>query len=103
MEQVFAVVATQNGVLSVLLGNGDGTFAPRTDTTISSETLGAKIRDFNADGIPDIAVTGFDVDILFLLAGRGDGTFEPPIGFPTGHRPHTCSSAISIRMAGPIW
>lgn len=59
--------------VSVLLGNGDGTFQTSVDTT----TLGARFMaaaDFNGDGKLDLAITGNDGPVQILL-GNADGTF----------------------------
>jgi hypothetical protein len=67
--------------LSVLLGNGDGTFQPArnyptfpaaADDTGSHFTLG--VADFNGDGHLDLAMTGQFGAVVWL--GRGDGSFE---------------------------
>jgi hypothetical protein len=60
-------------VLTVLLGNGDGTF--RSPITVQGASGGfqpAVVADFNNDGIPDLVSNG---QIFF---GNGDGTFQPP-------------------------
>jgi len=79
--------------VSVLLGNGDGTFqAPRqyvigdvkTTFTPGSDTNFLAFRqrrdltlaDFNRDGIPDVVVTNYDSGDVSVLLGRGDGTFQ---------------------------
>jgi len=48
------------GQMSVLLGNGDGTFkvAPGSPFYTSQGTEPAVAEDFNGDGIPDLAVGG---------------------------------------------
>ncbi len=62
-----------NGV-SVLLGNGDGTF--RTGASVMSGGIGsANIGDFNGDGKLDVLAG------LSLLLGNGDGTFQQPLTF----------------------
>lgn len=83
----------QKGVLSVWLGNGDGTFQNPVDYySAGGETLATVIGDLNGDGIPDIAATdlvapsfGFDSEVSVLL-GNGDGTFQPANGFDSGGR-----------------
>ncbi|MBA3913981.1 MAG: VCBS repeat-containing protein, partial [Acidobacteriales bacterium] len=63
----------QNAV-SLLLGNGDGTFQASIDTS----TAGARFMaaaDFNADGKLDLAITGTS-SMDQILLGNGDGTFN---------------------------
>jgi trimeric autotransporter adhesin len=61
--------------LTVLLGNGDGTFTQAQGSPIYTNYGGAPIvsADFNSDGIPDLAVAGGYY--LVVLLGKGDGTF----------------------------
>ena len=74
------------GAVSILLGNGDGTFRPRVDYPTSAGAIRIDVGDFNQDGKLDLAVStvGPSVDILL---GNGDGTFQPALSFPTGGRP----------------
>lgn len=72
------LVVVNGGVntVSILLGNGDGTFQAHVDyptgTTPSSVTVG----DFNGDGKLDLAVTNQDDNTVSILLGNGDGTFK---------------------------
>jgi len=43
-----------SGTVTVLLGNGDGTFASKVDYGIAAYSV--PVEDFNLDGIPDLAV-----------------------------------------------
>jgi hypothetical protein len=63
--------------LSVLLGNGDGTF--QTARFIQTPDLGPSlvVGDFNHDGNLDVALTTVHVGVNLLL-GNGDGTFQSP-------------------------
>jgi hypothetical protein len=65
------------GGVSVLLGNGDGTFqAPRTLYIGTSESPSSvAVGDFNRDGAPDLAVANTDYETITVLLGNGDGTF----------------------------
>jgi hypothetical protein len=60
--------------VSVLLGNGDGTF--RNSTRYSTTIIGRSVAvvDFYGDGIPVLAVTGEEGTTV--LRGNGDGTFQ---------------------------
>lgn len=74
-------VASFNGDLSVLLGNGDGTFrkpifynANGANTVISG--------DLRNNGIYDLVVTNPGDQSLGVLLGNGDGTFQPVVPYP---------------------
>ncbi len=72
--------------VSVLLGNGDGTFPnPRFPTPPVSTHFPLALGDLNGDGRLDIvtADANSSVDILF---GNGDGTFQPVIAYKTGYQ-----------------
>ncbi len=75
------VVSDPNGgSVSVLLGNGDGTFKPERSSDATPQPDSLAVGDFNGDGIPDLVVlertTG--ATSLAVLIGKGDGTFKPP-------------------------
>src|SRR5712691_5002071 len=73
--------------VSVLLGNGDGTFqAPRTFLVGIHPGLVA-VGDFNGDGKPDLVVSNVDSNTVSVLLGNGDGTFLPAVSFPVGPNP----------------
>jgi hypothetical protein len=66
--------------ISILLGNGDGTFQPQVAHGVPDNPSYLAVADFNGDGKPDLAVTQ-PTDIL-VLPGKGDGTFGPPVSSP---------------------
>ena len=66
------------GGVTILLGNGDGTFtAAGPNLDLNADFGQIATGDFNGDGIPDLIVTNYFEDgsspIIFL--GKGDGTF----------------------------
>jgi hypothetical protein len=74
--------AGANGV-SVMLGNGDGTFRPKTDFPLGMQTQAVAAGDFNSDGRVDLVVTLNTLQLsLALLTGTGTGTFNAPTFFP---------------------
>lgn len=84
----------RQGVISVLLGRGDGTFQPQQilDTTLDGGAQQIFIADFNNDGIGDIYLVPESVSVVEIQEGRGDGTFGEPIrhstpGIGNGGRP----------------
>src|SRR5262249_14236003 len=65
----------QRGTLSILLGNGDGTVRSGQSLAVGRNPTSMAVHDFNSDGIPDLAVTGYLTDTVSILLGKGDGTF----------------------------
>jgi hypothetical protein len=71
--------ANLTGEVTILLGNGDGTFTPGVSPDLPGGTGNPSIvtGDFNGDGIPDLALAS--VQAVQIALGNGDGTFAPPI------------------------
>ena len=69
--------------VSVLLGNGDGTFRSHVDYPVPGAGS-VEVADFNGDGKLDVAVATFQ-PMVYILLGNGDGTFQAPLSFPTRH------------------
>ena len=73
-------IANGDATLTILLGNGDGTFTPAAGlmTGISN---GVTIGDFNRDGISDLAVSRYNTNEVTIYLGNGDGTFTAKSSF----------------------
>src|SRR5579871_482785 len=52
-----AVSDRDRGMVDVLLGRGDGTFAAAQSYVAGANPTGVAVGDFTGDGMPDIAVT----------------------------------------------
>jgi hypothetical protein len=65
-----------SNTVSVLLGNGDGTFQPHVDYPTGQAPTSVAIGDFNGDGKLDLAITNQDDNTVSILLGNGDGTFK---------------------------
>jgi hypothetical protein len=79
-------VANQDGSMSVLLGQGDGTLTPSAQT-IAGVGSHAVVGDFNWDGIPDLAAANHGSGNLSILLGNGDGTFTSKAALPADGAP----------------
>jgi Bacterial Ig-like domain (group 3)/FG-GAP-like repeat len=73
--------------VSVLLGNGDGTFQPQTTYSAGPGAFGVAVGDFNGDGIPDLVTANLEGNNVSVLLGRGDGSFGAQVQFPAGVDP----------------
>ncbi len=63
--------------ISVLLGNGDGSFQPPVKQPTTGRPTSVAVGDFNNDGKPDLLVC--DAPYVSVMLGNGDGTFQSPI------------------------
>ena len=66
--------------VSILLGNGNGTFHPVAKYVVSFGNSVA-VGDFNRDGKLDLAVANFGSSSVGVFLGNGDGTFNVPMNF----------------------
>jgi len=87
--KVDLAVSNGDSTLSVLLGNGDGTFRPQVtyNTDPNGTPLQIAVADFNGDGNTDLVVTnsvGGSSDTVSILLGNGDGTFQTQQTYSVG-------------------
>ena len=69
----FTAPCTSSDDLTIMLGNGDGTFqSSQINVGIGMSEIA--VGDFNRDGFKDLAMSGSSAR-LYLLRGNGDGTF----------------------------
>jgi hypothetical protein len=73
--------------VSVLLGNGDGTFQKPQDFPVGYVPIDVVVGDFNRDGKPDLAVANAADNTVSVLLGNGDGTFQPARNYTVGSDP----------------
>ena len=77
--------------VSVLLGNGDGTFQAHMEYGTGLGPTEAVVGDFNFDGKLDLAVANYGpayrAGSVSILLGNGDGTFQPHVDYRAGVNP----------------
>jgi hypothetical protein len=84
---------TGSDTVSVLLNEGDGTFAARVDYAASTLPFFALPADVNGDGSPDLVVSNAGDATLSVLVNAGDGTFTAPVSVSLDAEPAGLAAA----------
>lgn len=77
-----AIAGNTNGssIVTILLGNGDGTFTQGRDIPVGGIPFYIALADFNGDHLPDIAVSFYNTSTSStetdVFLGQGNGTFK---------------------------
>ena len=83
------VVGTAGKSVTVLIGNGDGSFGGPHLFSTTQGSVGVAMGDFNNDGKLDVACAcdsyGSGASTMSLLLGNGDGTLQTPIDVNLPH------------------
>jgi hypothetical protein len=79
--------ASDEGGISILLGNDDGTVQPSSNFAAGKKPHALAPSDFNRDGKEDLVL--IDSSGVGVLLGNGDGTFGPVSYLPTASFPHS--------------
>ena len=78
--------------ISVLLGNGNGTFQPAAITAGLTVNSSIATGDFNGDGKSDLVITSPNSNVVSVYLGNGNGTFQARTDFATA----VASGAVTI-------
>jgi len=79
--------------LSVLVNQGNGTFAGEKDYSLPNSVVSVAVGDFNGDGIPDVAVgvssvaTSAGPSGVYVLLGQANGTLGAPLQIDSSLNP----------------
>ena len=80
-------VATSNNTVSILLGNGTGTFPSHVQYAVPGSPVAIIHGDFNGDGKQDLATADEFTSQVSILLGNGDGTFQGHKEYTVGAKP----------------
>ncbi len=75
----FVNLTCSPGTVSILLGNGDGSFQPHLDYATGKNPSAFAAADFDGDGKLDLAIVNSQDGTLSVLLGHGDGTFQAQV------------------------
>jgi len=90
-----AVINHTADTVSILLGNGDGTFKPKVDIKTGTGTgpVAAVAATLTNSGFTDLVVANNANNTLGVFLGNGDGTFKDLTFINTGHAPSSIAAA----------
>lgn len=91
-KQDVAVTNQVSNDVSILLGNGNGTFGTQTLLTAGSSPYAIVAGKFNADNNVDLAVANSVSNNVSILLGNGNGTFSAATNFFAGSNPISIAS-----------
>jgi hypothetical protein len=90
------LAVTQSGAnqVSVLLGNGDGTFKSPVSYAVGDTPVSALVSDVNGDGHLDLVAVNRGSNTFSVLIGNGDGTFQNSQNFIVDNSPTAAVAGI---------
>jgi hypothetical protein len=99
-HQDLAVADANGNTVSVLLGNGDGTFKPAHTFAVGNDPVAIAVGDFTGSGVADLAVVNQGDNTVSVLLGNGDGTFQKARDLATGGRRPTAVAVGDFKANG---
>ncbi|BBI30845.1 FG-GAP-like repeat-containing protein [Cohnella abietis] len=88
-----ASASLSSSSISVLLGNGDGTFGSEVTYNAGGQAIAITNADFNGDGHIDLATANWSSHSVSILLGNGDGTFANALVIPMSNSVHFIATA----------
>lgn len=91
----FSDLVTSNisaNTLSLLLGNGDGSFQPQVSIPACREPRNLAVQEFNGDTHQDLAVACSGSNEVAIFLGHGDGTFKKTARYHVNRTPVSLAS-----------
>ena len=93
-DQITDLITTNisSNTISLLFGNGDGTFRDQIQVRVCQEPRSLAIDDFNHDSQLDLVLACSGSDQVSILFGRANGKFEEGPQYPVHRTPVSVAS-----------
>jgi ankyrin repeat protein len=88
-----AVANAYSDNVSILLNNGDGTFAAKVDYGTGNGPYSVFSSDLDGDGDMDLAVANMGSDNVSILLNNSNGTFAGKVDYGAGYGPYSVFSS----------
>jgi hypothetical protein len=82
--------------VSVLLGDGAGSFGAATNFGAGTDPRSIAVGDFNGDGKQDLAVANFNSNNVSILRGDGAGSFSAATNFLAAPNPFSQPFSVAV-------
>jgi hypothetical protein len=80
------------GTVSILFGNGDGSFRLGQTYAVGVQPFFIAAASFRRNGILDLAVSDSLSDDVYVMLGNGDGTFQAAVAYPAIARSYSIAT-----------
>jgi len=87
-----AVANIGSDTVSILLGNGNGSFRAAVNYTTGTSPRAVAVADLNGDRKLDLVVANQNSNDVSVLLGNGDGTFQDQVRYGVGTTPLSVAS-----------
>ena len=98
-----------NGMVSVMLGLGGGSFQAPVSYSSNAVAPGTvSVADLNGDGVQDLTFSDGATGSVYIMLGNSAGTFNSALSYPAGSNPQALTvikpptiSSLSVAVADP--
>lgn len=96
----YAVGNAGNDRLTIMIGNGDGTFASSTSYQAANAVRGVAVLDLDGDGHMDVVTANRNGNNLSLFRNNGNGTFGSAVNMEANGLQETACAAADANNDG---
>ena len=93
--------ALWTNTVSVLMGNGNGTFQSKVDYGTGLGPYFVAMGDLTGTGKVDLVAANSNANTVSVLSGNGDGTFQGPLNYGAGLNPRSVVAGDLSRDGEP--